>query len=89
MKLSTLAPLAALLSFAVADFPDEDISECLIMCLSIGAGVAGCASYVDTRCTCHSIAFKDAVGKCLQKSCIKEDIDTAAKLHQKVCGHYE
>lgn len=45
------------------------------MCLSIGAEVAGCSSYVDTRCTCHSNAFKDAVGECLKESCIQEDID--------------
>ncbi|OQD77476.1 hypothetical protein PENDEC_c002G04139 [Penicillium decumbens] len=86
MKLSMLLPLTALLSFAAADFPDEDLSQCLIKCLSMGAGVAGCSSYVDTACTCHTEAFKDTVGTCLKKSCIQEDIDTAAQLHKRVCG---
>ncbi|KAJ5684538.1 uncharacterized protein N7477_000883 [Penicillium maclennaniae] len=88
MKLSTLIPLAALLSVsaAAAEFPDVDLSRCLRMCLTMGAWVADCGSYVNTSCTCTSDAFRNTVGECLKDSCTQEDIDTAASLHKQVCG---
>ncbi|KAJ6131309.1 hypothetical protein N7523_001769 [Penicillium sp. IBT 18751x] len=76
MKFSTLIPLAALLSVSAAEFPDKDLSQCLRMCLTMGAQVAGCASYVDTSCTCPSDAFRNTVGTCLKDSCTQKDIDS-------------
>lgn len=37
--------------------------------------VAGCVSYVDTKCTCPSTAFKNTVEKCLTAACTEEDIE--------------
>jgi hypothetical protein len=42
--------------------------------MSEAAVVAGCASSVDTDCTCPSTAFKDALGSCLQCACTEDDI---------------
>jgi hypothetical protein len=42
--------------------------------MSEAAVVAGCASSLDTDCTCPSAAFKDALGSCLQYACTEDDI---------------
>lgn len=50
------------------------LSRFQIRCLSEGAVVAGCLSYIDTKCTCVSPAFKDAVMTCLTDACTKDDL---------------
>ncbi|KAJ5990621.1 hypothetical protein N7499_011169 [Penicillium canescens] len=88
MKLTIFLPLAAFLSWAIAETtdPTDDASPCLLRCMSEAADVAGCASSVDTECTCPSAAFKDALGSCLQHSCTEDDITAAGELHKERCG---
>ncbi|KAJ5572315.1 hypothetical protein N7535_005975 [Penicillium sp. DV-2018c] len=75
MKLTIFFPLAAFLSWAVADVTDasEDASPCLIRCLNEAAAVAGCLSSIDAKCTCASPAFKDTLTVCLKLSCTPDD----------------
>jgi hypothetical protein len=42
--------------------------------MSEAASVAGCASSVDSDCTCPSTAFKDTLGSCLKFACTPDDI---------------
>ncbi|KAJ5142600.1 uncharacterized protein N7515_001387 [Penicillium bovifimosum] len=95
MKLTIFFPLAAFLSWAVADVSDasEDASPCLVCCpyldlrcLSEAAAVAGCISSVDAKCTCASPAFKDTLTACLKISCTPDDAKVAGRLHVERCG---
>ncbi|OQD90439.1 hypothetical protein PENANT_c001G01115 [Penicillium antarcticum] len=88
MKLTIFFPLAAFLSWAVAETTDaiDDASPCLLRCMSEAATVAGCASSVDSDCTCPSVAFKDTLGACLKAACTPDDITVAGELHKERCG---
>ncbi|KAJ5084086.1 hypothetical protein NUU61_008665 [Penicillium alfredii] len=87
MKLSLVFPLTSLLSLTVAgSLTTDEVSPCLTHCLTEGAAVAGCTSYLDLKCTCPSPAFKDALGVCLKDVCEKKDLEAAKQLHVKRCG---
>ncbi|QQK39535.1 Extracellular membrane protein, CFEM domain [Penicillium digitatum] len=85
MKLTIFFPLAAFLSWTVAD-PLDDASPCLIRCINEASAVAGCVSSVDYKCTCPSPAFKDTLGTCLKVSCTPDDVTVAGELHKARCG---
>ncbi|KAJ5374270.1 hypothetical protein N7517_006276 [Penicillium concentricum] len=84
MKLTIFFPLAAFLTWTVADCLDEP-SACLTKCINEAAGVAGCSA-TDYVCTCPSTAFKDTLGACMKASCTAEDITAAGELHKERCG---
>ncbi|KAJ5103164.1 hypothetical protein N7532_003693 [Penicillium argentinense] len=80
MKLSIFVPLATFLSFVAAEasgaaVDPDDISNCLMQCLSESALVAGCASAFDNKCTCPSKAFKDTLTVCLKDACTAADVE--------------
>ncbi|KAJ5823904.1 hypothetical protein N7447_006244 [Penicillium robsamsonii] len=84
MKLTIFFPLAAFLTWTVADCLEEP-SDCLTQCLNDAAEVAGCNSS-DYACTCPSTEFKDTLGTCMTANCTPEDITAAGKLHEERCG---
>ncbi|KAJ5206652.1 hypothetical protein N7491_002733 [Penicillium cf. griseofulvum] len=85
MKLTIFFPLAAFLSWTVAESL-TDASPCLNRCLTDAADVAGCISQFDFECTCPSPAFKETLGTCLEISCTPEDLTVAGQLHKERCG---
>ncbi|OQE39015.1 hypothetical protein PENCOP_c007G03896 [Penicillium coprophilum] len=85
MKLTIFFPLAAFLTWAVADCL-EDPSPCLVKCLDNAADVAGCSSSSDYECTCPSTAFKETLGTCMKTNCTPEDVTAAGELHKERCG---
>ncbi|KAJ5473190.1 hypothetical protein N7475_002756, partial [Penicillium sp. IBT 31633x] len=83
MKLTIFFPLAAFLSWAVAD-SNVEASPCLLGCLSTAAEAAGCVSD-DYSCTCPSVVFKDTLGACMETSCTAADLEVAGELHKERC----
>ncbi|PIL26750.1 hypothetical protein GSI_11164 [Ganoderma sinense ZZ0214-1] len=86
MKFS-LIPAVAFLAASFAGVHAQNVSQCVLNCISQAATSNGC-DLTNTQCLCTNSKLQQAALTCLQQSCTAQDLQNAESLVQTECSSY-